>query len=48
MELLKYVYFYAQKSMIMAGNNKFQDLINVPRTHNYVAIDSGAECLISG
>ena len=30
-ELLKYVYFYAQKSIIKAGNNKFQDLINVPR-----------------
>ena len=32
MELLKYVYFYAQKSIIKAGNNKFQDLINAPRT----------------
>ena len=31
MELLKYVYFYAQKSILNAGNNKFQDLINVPR-----------------
>ena len=31
MELLKYVYLYAQKSIIKAGNNKFQDLINVPR-----------------
>ena len=31
MELLKYVYFSAQKSIIKAGNNKFQDLINVPR-----------------
>ena len=31
MELLKYVYFYAQKSIIKAGNNKFQDLINAPR-----------------
>ena len=31
-ELLKYVYFYAQKSIIKAGNNKFQDLINAPRT----------------
>ena len=30
-ELLKYVYFYAQKSIIKAGNNKFQDLINAPR-----------------
>ena len=28
MELLKYVYFYAQKSIIKAGNSKFQDLIN--------------------
>ena len=31
MELLKYVYFCVQKSIIKAGNNKFQDLINVPR-----------------
>ena len=31
MELLKYVYLYAQKSIIKAGNNKFQDLINAPR-----------------
>ena len=31
-ELLKYVYFYAQKSIIKAGYNKFQDLINAPRT----------------
>ena len=31
MELLKYVYFCAQKSIIKAGNNKFQDLINAPR-----------------
>ena len=30
-ELFKYDYFYAQKSIIKAGNNKFQDLINVPR-----------------
>ena len=29
---MKYVYFYAQKSIIKAGNNKFQDLINAPRT----------------
>ena len=32
MELLKYVYFFAQKSIIKAGNDKFQDLINAPRT----------------
>ena len=32
MELSKYVYFCAQKSILKAGNNKFQDLINVPRT----------------
>ena len=31
MELLKYVYLYTQKSIIKAGNNKFQDLINAPR-----------------
>ena len=31
MELLKYVYFCARKTIIKAGNNKFQDLINVPR-----------------
>ena len=30
MELLKYVYFCAQKSTIKAGHNKFQDLINAP------------------
>ena len=30
-ELLKFVYFYAQKSITKAGNNKFQDLIYVPR-----------------
>ena len=33
MELVKYVYFCAQRSIIKAGNNKFQDLINVPRTY---------------
>ena len=32
MGFLKYVYFYAQKSIIKAGNNKFQDLINAPRS----------------
>ena len=31
MELLKYVYFFAQKAVIKAENNKFQDLINAPR-----------------
>ena len=31
MELLKYVYFCEQKSLIKAGNNKFQDLIDGPR-----------------
>ena len=31
MELLKCVYFCTRKSVIKAGNNKFQDLINVPR-----------------
>ena len=30
-ELLKYVYFCAQKSIIKAGKNKSQDLINAPR-----------------
>ena len=30
MELLKYVYLCVQKSIIKAGNNKFQDLINAP------------------
>ena len=29
--VLKYVYLYAQKSIIKAGNNKFQDLINASR-----------------
>ena len=37
MELLKYVYFYAQKSIIKAGNNKFQDFINAPRTARFVS-----------
>ena len=32
MELLKYVYFCAQKSITKAGKSKFQDLINAPRT----------------
>ena len=31
MELLKYFYFCAQKSIIRAGYNKFEDLINAPR-----------------
>ena len=31
MELLKFVYFCTQKSVIKVENNKFQDLINVPR-----------------
>ena len=35
MELLKCVYFCTQKSIIKAGNNKFQDLINVPRIPPY-------------
>ena len=35
MELLKYVYFYAQKSIVKAGNNKFQDLINDPRIYSF-------------
>ena len=39
MELLKYVYFYAQKSIIKAGNNKFQDLINVPRMKAFAKFD---------
>ena len=38
MELLKYVYFYAQKSIIKAGNSKFQDLINAPRTRHIVVL----------
>ena len=36
MEVLKYVYFYAQKSIIKAGYNKFQDLINAPGTYMYM------------
>ena len=32
LELTKYIYFCAQKSIIKAGHDKFQDLINVPRT----------------
>ena len=35
MELLKYVYFCAQKSIIKAGNNKFQDIISAPRMGIY-------------
>ena len=31
MELLKYIYFCAKKSIIKAGYNKFKDLINAPR-----------------
>ena len=38
MELLKYVYFYAKKSIIIAGNDKFQDLINAPRMYLNVAV----------
>ena len=39
MELSKYVYFCVQKSIIKAGNNKFQDFINVPRIMvNYLVI----------
>ena len=33
MELLKYFYFCAQKSISKAGNSKFQDLINAPRIY---------------
>ena len=36
MELLKYFYFCAQKSIIKAGNNKFQDLINAPRIKSHL------------
>ena len=32
-KLLKYVYFYGQKSIIKAGDNKFQDLINASHMH---------------
>ena len=38
MELLKYVYLYALKSIIKAGNNKFQDLINAPRKSRYMLV----------
>ena len=34
MELLKCVYFFEQKAVIKAGNNKFQDLINAPRRYS--------------
>ena len=33
MELLKYVYFFAQQLVMKAGNNKFQDLINASRIY---------------
>ena len=33
MEFLKYVYFCAEKLVIKAGNNKFQDLINAPHIY---------------
>ena len=36
MELLKYVYFCAQKSIIKTGKNKVQDLINAPRIYTYI------------
>ena len=39
MELLKYVYLYALKSIIKAGNNKFQDLINAPRMYRNKGAD---------
>ena len=46
MKLSKYVYFCAQKSVIKAENNKFQDLINAPRmrqlhnqTHCYFLLE---------
>ena len=40
MELLKYVNFCEQKSLIKAGNNKFQDLINGPRISIQIKVDS--------
>ena len=40
-ELLKYVYFCAQKSIIKAGNNKFQDLINAPRIEKMKLVLAG-------
>ena len=41
-ELLIYVYFCAQQSIIKAGNNKFKDLINAPRMSNNYMEGSGS------
>ena len=35
-ELLKYVYFCGQTSILKARNNKFQDLINAPRIDTFL------------
>ena len=47
MELSKHVYFCEQKSIIKAGNNKFQDLINVPRKVSQKVLKLGASNLVS-
>ena len=38
MELLEYIYFCSQKSIIKAGNNNFRDLINAPRFYVQILI----------
>ena len=45
MEVLKYVYFCTHKSVIKAGNNKFQDLINVPR--NCTPVDRVSDSMMA-
>ena len=40
MELLKYIYFCAQKSITKAGNSKFQDLVNAPRNCHTKVFDA--------
>ena len=41
MEIRKYVYFCARKSITKAGKSKFQDLINAPRTPHFYIVKLG-------
>ena len=43
MELLKYVYYCEEKSLIKAGINKFQDLINAPHEHAHCNVSNHHE-----
>ena len=38
-------YFCAQKSIIKAGNNKFQDLINAPRNNEQEYVVKFTSCI---